>query len=129
MKRYCTVCGKIHEGRCKAEYIARNSAADRFRNTKAWRKKSAEIMTRDFHCCRVCAASGIITVSDLSVHHIVPIAADYDRRLDNDNLITLCRFHHEQAERGAINATALRRLAATGFAPSDICISPRMHIH
>ena len=77
-------------------------------------------MQRDFNCCRVCANVGVICAQDLSVHHIIPLAVDYERRLDDDNLITLCRYHHEQAERGAIKAAELRRLAASEFLPEDI---------
>ena len=115
MKRYCTVCHSIHEGHCErqAEFNrARNSEADKFRNTQTWRRKSAAIMERDRMCCRMCLKAGQIEYSGLSVHHIVPLAVDFDRRLDDDNLITLCRFHHERAERGQIKARELMQLAA-----------------
>lgn len=116
MKRYCTICHQIHDGRCKPIFT-RDSNADRFRNTQAWRRKSAAILERDYHCCRVCYAGGKVVTSDLSVHHITPLAVDFDRRLDDENLITLCRYHHEQAERGAIRAADLRALAAADFLP------------
>ena len=80
---------------------------------------AAAILERDYHCCRVCAMAGVINSRELSVHHITPIAADYDRRLDEDNLITLCRFHHEQAERGSIKARELRRILSTPLPFSD----------
>ena len=70
-------------------------------------RKAAEILERDYHCCRVCLSAGIINSNDLSVHHIIPLKDDYDRRLDNDNLITLCRYHHEAAERGHISRQEL----------------------
>lgn len=128
MKRYCSICYKIHEGHCtRPRYTnaVRNSQADKFRNTQVWRRKAAEILARDFHCCRVCAHAGIICADGLSVHHIIPIARDYDKRLDEDNLITLCRYHHEQAERSAIKAVELRRLARQGFSPKDIPPAPK----
>ena len=123
MKRYCTICHCIHEGRCERprSYAgARDSQADRFRNTQVWRRKSAAILQRDFHCCRLCASAGLVCSQGLSVHHIVPLSADFDKRLDDDNLVTLCRYHHEQAERGAVKAGELRRLAAAVFSPEDI---------
>ncbi len=49
---------------------------------------------------------------DLSVHHIISLVTDFDRRLDNSNLITLCRYHHELAERGRIPARELLDIAA-----------------
>lgn len=44
---------------------------------------------------------------------IVPLKVDYDRRLDNDNLITLCRYHHEAAERGRISRQELATMTCT----------------
>lgn len=119
MKRYCQRCHKIHEGRCPRPCISREpvQAADKFRNTQIWRRKSAAILDRDYHCCRVCYAAGEICTSDLSVHHITPLVEDFDRRLDDNNLITLCRYHHEQAERGTIKAADLKRLACESFQP------------
>lgn len=49
---------------------------------------------------------------DLGVHHIVPLMADFDKRLDNDNLITLCASHHRQADAGRIPRAELAALAA-----------------
>lgn len=49
---------------------------------------------------------------DLGVHHIVPLMADFDKRLDNDNLITLCASHHSQADAGRIPPAELAALAA-----------------
>ena len=118
MKHYCTICRKIHEGRCKPVRQfngVRNSEADRFRNTQAWKRKAAAILERDCHCCRVCFSAGVICSADLSVHHIISLAVDFDKRLDDDNLITLCRYHHEQTERGSIPAAKLRDLVQEGM--------------
>ena len=67
---------------------------------------------RDLYCCRLCLAEGRITMHDLGVHHIVPLMADFDKRLDNDNLITLCASHHRQADAGRIPRAELAALAA-----------------
>ena len=56
---------------------------------------------------------------DISVHHIIPLAVDYSKRLDNDNLISLCHYHHERAESGEISPDRLRELAAIPPALSD----------
>lgn len=96
----------------------RNSQADRFRNTRIWRRKSESIQARDLHLCRVCLTKQFNTKLQhnsrrLSVHHITPIAEDYDRRLDDDNLITLCSYHHELAECGGIPRPLLFELVRT----------------
>lgn len=48
---------------------------------------------------------------DLSVHHIVPLAEDFERRLDETNLLTVCSYHHEACEAGAIDRETQRQLA------------------
>lgn len=120
MRRSCIYCGKSHEYnevcpkkvsyRNKYQYdYKRDSVADKFRNTRIWREKRAEIQRRDMYMCRYCfCVERKITTSDLSVHHIIPIEKNYDIRLDKNNLITLCRFHHEQAEKSLIKADTLR---------------------
>ena len=118
MLKACSRCGKIHKpGECTAgiKYTQkiRDSEADRFRNRKIWRRKADEIHERDGHCCRVCLSAGVINSTDLSVHHIVPLKVDYDRKLDNDNLITLCRYHHEAAEHGRISRQELATMTCT----------------
>lgn len=48
---------------------------------------------------------------ELEVHHIVPLAEDYDLRLENENLITLCVRHHKMADDGIIPASLLMEIA------------------
>lgn len=115
MKRYCNVCHTVHEGRCARPVLTdrkRNSEADRFRNRKVWRRKADSILERDGYCCRMCLKAGIINNRELSIHHIIPLVSDFGRRLDDSNLITLCRYHHEQAECGHIHAKELLVLAS-----------------
>ena len=82
----CSRCGRVHErGKCpkaKPRGDAPRTPAQRFRST-----------------------------ARLSVHHIVPLAADFDRRDDPANLITLCDACHELAESGGIPAEALEEWA------------------
>lgn len=88
-------------------YQKKDTKANRFRNSKAWLKKSKEIRTRDKYLCQVCINNLYNTINTynydkLEVHHITSIEEDYNRRLDNDNLITLCNTHHKMAEMGKI---------------------------
>lgn len=116
MRRSCVYCGRIHPKGyiCPLKPVRRKgrSNADRFRCTSAWQKKRAYIAARDRHLCRICLANGIYS-HDIQVHHITPLAEDYDKRLDDDNLISLCPLHHEQAECGLISADLLRKLAVS----------------
>ena len=119
MMKTCSKCGIVTEDhKCphiKTRSKARDSQADKFRKTKAWIDKSKEIRTRDRYLCKVCINNLYNTINTynydkLEVHHIVPIHEDYDKRLDNDNLITLCNYHHRLAEHGEIPKEDLYRL-------------------
>ena len=101
---------KLNRSKYKGKY-ERNSEADKFRNTAKWRNKRNCIQQRDRYMCRYCfLVEKKIVTSGLSVHHIVPLAVDYSMRLDDNNLITLCRSHHELAESGIISAAQLLQL-------------------
>ena len=108
----CKYCGIVKRGEHKCPHKTyrkkeRDSQADKFRNTKRWQNKRDEIKTRDKWLCQVCLRNRYNTLSFLNyktvqVHHITSIQEDYNRRLDNDNLICLCSMHHKMAEQGKI---------------------------
>ncbi len=47
------------------------------------------------------------------------IADAWDDRLNDDNLITLCREHHEMAEQGKIDKAMLRLIARKNREQTD----------
>lgn len=111
MLKTCSKCGVVPQDHiCPYKTyrkIKRDSKADKFRRTKAWNKKSIEIRQRDKYLCKVCINNlyntiNIYNYDKLEVHHIVPLNEDYDKRLDNNNLITLCKYHHNLAEHNEI---------------------------
>ncbi len=117
MLKTCTVCGKIHDFNkvCRRKKTQKNTEASKFRKTYKWTEKSKYIKQRDNYLCQVCLLDKYktnyrYTYKDLEVHHIVSIEEDYNKRLDSDNLITLCRYHHEMAERGDISREELQRI-------------------
>jgi 5-methylcytosine-specific restriction endonuclease McrA len=94
-------CGK------KPQRRKEKNDKDRFRSTAAWQRKTVEIKNRDSYLCQVCIRKLYdtyrqYTYDGLEVHHVIPLQEDFDRRLDNESLITLCERHHEMAERGEI---------------------------
>ena len=107
----CSVCGGIHhdDNMCKRRY-KKNSYASKFRNSNAWITKREQIKKRDKYLCQVCLKDNIYTCNNLQVHHIVPIEKDNDKKLDIDNLITLCSYHHKQAEMNKITVEELSNL-------------------
>ena len=120
MKKSCKYCGRMHdisEVCPRKPHISfhknkNKQMKDKFRSTSLWQTKREEIARRDLYLCRVCLSEGRMS-RDISVHHIIPLAADYSKRLDNDNLISLCHYHHERAESGEISPDRLRELADT----------------
>ena len=113
----CPHCGVVMRGhKCphrKSRQKSGDRQSDRFRKTKAWTNKSIEIRQRDRFLCQVCLRNLYNTTSFLNyktveVHHIAPIEEDFNRRLDNDNLISLCSYHHHMADKGQIPRKVLQ---------------------
>lgn len=118
MLKSCSRCGKIHDFNktCyKNRQVRGSSDADKFRKTNKWHVKSEQIRERDKHLCRCCIANiyettDIFNFSKLEVHHITPLEEDISRRLDDDNLITLCCYHHKLADKNIISRNILYKL-------------------
>jgi len=127
MLKACPYCGKIHQTNynCphKPRYCKHNAQFVRFRNSKLWAAKRVEITQRDLHMCRLCAIGydnqPVKYNNDISVHHIIPLAEDYSKRLDNNNLISLCAYHHELAECGKIPRAIQQNVIATPPCPQS----------
>lgn len=118
MLKSCKFCGRIHDSsytcelKPKRKYNKRDSRIDIFRSSALWQKKRETIKKRDLNLCQICIRNLFNTnflykYKDLQVHHIIPIQEDWDKRLDDDNLITLCPYHHELAEKGKITRKKL----------------------
>lgn len=118
MQVSCPYCGRIHQkgfdcGK-RPKFKQKGTEAQKFRHGRRWTEKSLQIRERDKFMCVYCYRhDGKITTDDVEVHHIVPIEEDYNRRLDDDNLVSLCRFHHEQAEANEIKRNDLLLLVKT----------------
>lgn len=117
----CSYCGGIHKRgqRCPSKPVPTKNATyiDRFRWSRAWKNKRAHIVDRDKHLCQICLRNLYNTqkrynFTDIEVHHIEPIADAWDKRLEDDNLIALCRYHHELAEMGEIPMEELKNIIA-----------------
>lgn len=115
MLKTCKYCGKIHDinyectERPKRKNYDKNiTDADKFRWTKHWQNKRKEIKERDKNLCQICIrdlyyTDKIYNFNDIQVHHNIPIQEDWNKRLDNNNLISLCPYHHKLAEDGIIS--------------------------
>lgn len=111
MLKSCSYCGRIHDSKydCgkRPKKFKKKYEKDAFRSSYAWQRKTEEIKARDNHLCQVCIRNLYGTIArlnsiGLSVHHAISLKENYELRLDNNNLITLCTKHHEMAESGEI---------------------------
>lgn len=75
-----------------------------FYSSPAWRKKRVQIKRRDNAECVACGAD-VSAPGASRCDHIVPIDRAWERRLDDDNLRTLCircdNQRHAEKGRGA----------------------------
>lgn len=93
-------------------YRKNKTTKDKFRSSAAWQKVRAAVVSRDNAMCCICLEEGRYSPPRvIEVHHIVPLEADYTRRLDKNNLICLCTVHHKQADAGDIPAGELAGIA------------------
>lgn len=112
MLKSCHYCGRIHDSKfdCGKKPVYKKikyTKADYFRRSQAWTDKAIEIKRRDNYLCQICIRRLYNTLQQynytgLSVHHAIPINQDWGKRLDDDNLISLCKMHHEMTESGEI---------------------------
>lgn len=72
----------------------RNSKVEKFYSSKQWQQLREYIKARDNYLCQDCLKEGRITIAN-QVHHIEPILKDWDKRFDEDNLVSLCNEHHK----------------------------------
>lgn len=115
MFKACAKCGKVHAVNVKCQpttkRIYKREEEDRLRHTSRWKRKSLEVREASNYLCAVCLDQGEATYKDIEVHHITKLRDDPTKLLDDDNLICLCRYHHEMADRGELDAEYLRKLA------------------
>ena len=102
MLKSCQYCGRIHKQgeecklkpKPKRKYYKKklteeNKEIEKFRWSKQWQRKREYIKKRDNYMCVACllglrdTAKRLNTVG-LSVHHIIPLAVDFDKRLRSE---------------------------------------------
>lgn len=126
MLKSCQYCGRIHKasfdcGKKPKKVYKRitdeeRTEANAVHHSRRWANKRNKIKERDNYRCQLCARGIYKTlnqyaVDDVEVHHIVPINEDVGLAYDDYNLITLCIYHHKQAERGNVSRETLQEIA------------------
>lgn len=73
----------------------RDSKYDKFYKSREWEVVRAVVIDRDKGLCQDCLKNNTITLFQ-TVHHIIPIKENWDKRLDVDNLCCLCESCHQK---------------------------------
>lgn len=118
-KKMCAVagCGKLTLERwcdqhAKNPYVARpydqlrGSSAERGYDNE-WRKLRLVALRRDNYLCLECLKDDRPTPA-IDVDHIIPISEAPERRLDLDNLQSLCKYHHRLKTQKETNWSGLK---------------------
>jgi 5-methylcytosine-specific restriction enzyme A len=113
----CASCNGLHNrgekcfNKLKRKRNKQITPISKFRNTSAWQKKRLEIKTRDKFLCQYCLLEKKYNFNELEVHHIIPLNENFQLKLENSNLVTLCHNCHFLAENNEIKADLLTNIA------------------
>jgi 5-methylcytosine-specific restriction endonuclease McrA len=119
MLKSCKYCNRIHDSKfdCgkKPQRTYKRTEEDKFRWTKSWQNKREEIKERDNFLCQACirrltGTTYAYTYDELEVHHAEKLNKSYEKRVDNDNLLTLCSKHHKMADNGEISYDVVKSI-------------------
>lgn len=99
--KYCEIHIKKEEAEQQKRYdrINRNQKAREFYRSKEWFKVRSKRMKIDFGLCVKCRAEGRLTKANV-VHHKEELLKRWDKRLDLDNLESLCHACHNKIHGG-----------------------------
>lgn len=75
-----------------------------FYHSKEWRSKRKQVLLRDKYLCQSCLRKGYVNPvkkgQRFYVHHIIELKDDWNKRLDMNNLETVCAECHLESHRG-----------------------------
>ena len=94
-ERYCDAHRRTASAERNREYDkrSRNIEHDRFYHSRPWKEIRDRVMRESGGLCVKCSEIGLIVKADV-VDHIVPVGADWSKRLDIENLQPLCHGCH-----------------------------------
>ena len=100
--KHCLWCGNKLTGRQRT--FCSNICYMRNFNKYNWAEIRKRILERDNNECK---APNCHVKRELSVHHMIKAIERPDLVMEDSNLITLCRIHHEEAEAHDFNQSSL----------------------
>ena len=60
-----------------------------------WKRLRESVLSRDNYLCQDCLASNRLVAAE-EVHHIIEVKEDWNKRYEEDNLISLCKSCHRK---------------------------------
>ena len=111
-KILCKHCLKVHdrEHECDAKKKHRRMKQQARRNdnrykvyndcynTSRWKKVREQVLKDSNYMCEVCMELGKLNHEDIQVHHVEKVKNNVEKMYDIDNLIVVCREHHNIIE-------------------------------
>ncbi|MFT8392387.1 MAG: HNH endonuclease signature motif containing protein [Liquorilactobacillus ghanensis] len=86
-----------------------SSKENEFYHSREWRAVRQTVLERDCYLCQECRRNGIVKQGN-TVHHKIHLRDDWSKRLDMNNLETICQQCHnrEHFEKGYSNSKRKR---------------------
>ena len=101
-ERYCEQHKHLAEQRQRSrqndkEYdkYKRNQQARTFYHSREWEQIRLAVLARDNYLCQHCLRDKKITRATV-IDHVIPLLVDWSKRLDMDNLQSLCQACHNR---------------------------------
>ena len=85
-----------HKRYNKTRYSEDNIDYTTFYNSAAWKRTREQALIRDMYLCQQCLKDGIVNDKQLIVHHKIEIKEDWKKRLELENLETVCTQCHNK---------------------------------
>ena len=100
---YCSEHKEFGEQKIKEAIKRRYSDYDKTRNPKLvafyngakWKQLREFILSKANYLCNDCFSEGKL-IEAKEVHHIVEVKEDWNKRYDEDNLVSLCKSCHRK---------------------------------
>jgi 5-methylcytosine-specific restriction enzyme A len=95
-KKYCEQheYKTVYDTRFYDQYV-RDKESTKFYKSKPWKKTREQVLIRDHGLCQSCLKNKRITMASI-VDHIIPLKIAWEKRLDMNNLQSLCQSCHNQ---------------------------------
>lgn len=86
---------KRERNRYYDQYV-RDKESAAFYHSKEWLVVREQALIRDNYLCRMCLEDSKVFTPATLVHHVIEVKEDWNKRLDLDNLMSICHSCHNK---------------------------------